>query len=339
MARNRISARTSAPAIDDYYSEIRDEALLTAEEEQSLAGAIAHGDVGARERLIRANLRLVIKIARTFLGRGLPLEDLVGEGNLGLIRAAEGYDPRFGTRFSTYAAYWIRQSIGQALTNTAALIRLPAHVVVLLSKWRRVERRLRRELGHAPEADQVAAVLNLTPAQRTLIDRAVHAQRLVHEGTEESALWTSEATADPRVQAAEALEAAEELADVYRVLRALDERERIVLGLRFGLGGDEPQTLKEVGRRLGITREWVRKIELRALRKLGAEYASAESAFLSAVRDHAATTERGYTSWDDVMEIARQMGFTGDSDPLVPDHSRAGLATMAALPRARVHSR
>lgn len=296
--------RGPVPDINEYYGQIRDEALLSASEELDLAAAISQGDSEARARLIRANLRLVIKIARGYTGRGLALEDLVGEGNLGLIRAAEGFDPRFGTRFSTYAAYWIRQSIGQALTNTAALIRLPAHVVVLLGKWKRVERRLRRELGHAPSAEKVKTELGLSAGQYALIERALRSQCLLHEGSDESPLWTTEAAADSQDPPGATLEADEERGSVQRRLALLDSRERIVLGLRFGLGGEEPQTLKEVGLRLGITREWVRKIELRALAKLEAEYLAAESAFLDSVRDLGAQKRSGYPTWDEVVEVA-----------------------------------
>src|SRR4051812_15360934 len=127
--------------LQGYYRDISQVCLLSAEEERELAEAISRGDRDARSRLIQANLRLVVKIARDYVGRGMGLEDLIGEGNLGLIRAAEEYDPRFGTRFSTYASYWIKQAIRHALTNTTATIRLPAHMVTLLSKWRRAERR------------------------------------------------------------------------------------------------------------------------------------------------------------------------------------------------------
>src|SRR5262245_47819249 len=121
-----------------YLREIKDDPLLTAAEECALAEAIARGDHEAKARMVQANLRLVVKIARDYVGRGLVLDDLIGEGNLGLIRAAEDFDPRFGTRFSTYASYWIKQAIRHALINTTATIRLPAHMVGLLTKWRRV---------------------------------------------------------------------------------------------------------------------------------------------------------------------------------------------------------
>src|SRR3954447_4031564 len=142
--------------LQGYYRDISQVSLLSAEEEKELAEAISRGDRDARSRLIQANLRLVVKIARDYAGRGMALEDLIGEGNLGLIRAAEEYDPRFGTRFSTYASYWIKQAIRHALINTSATIRLPAHMVNLLTKWRRTERALTREFGCAPTSDQIA---------------------------------------------------------------------------------------------------------------------------------------------------------------------------------------
>ena len=140
---------------------------LSTQEEHELAARIANGDREARNRLVQANLGLVGTIAREFLGRGLAFEDLVAEGNLGLIRAAEEFDPRFGTRFSTYAAYWIRQAIRHALINTTSTIRLPAHMVGLLTKWRRAERALSREAGRAASFDEIASSLQLSESQKT----------------------------------------------------------------------------------------------------------------------------------------------------------------------------
>src|SRR5271170_616238 len=152
----RMQDNSGADSLQVYLKEIRDESLLTAAEECTLAEAIARGDVDARTRMIQANLRLVVKIALDYVGRGMILEDLIGEGNLGLIRAAEEFQPRFGTRFSTYAAYWIKQSIRHALINTTSTIRLPAHMVGLLTKWRRGERALYRQLGRTPTFNEVA---------------------------------------------------------------------------------------------------------------------------------------------------------------------------------------
>ena len=150
---------------------------LSHEEECHLARLIAEGNLDARNDMVRANLPLVVKIARDFLGRGLPLDDLIGEGNLGLIRAAEDFQPRFGTRFSTYASYWIKQSIRHALINTTCTIRLPAHMVGLLTKWRRTERALACTTGRTPDFEEVASVLGLSDVQKELLCKARQAQR------------------------------------------------------------------------------------------------------------------------------------------------------------------
>ena len=253
--------------MDIYLRQIREDALLSAAEECDLAEAIKAGDRDARARMIRANLRLVVKIARDYTGRGMSLDDLIGEGNLGLIRAAEDFDPRFGTRFSTYASYWIKQAIRHALTNTTATIRLPAHMVTLLSKWRKAERALTRELGQAPTFDQVAVTLGLSDAQRVLVERAKRASQLKLEGGDDEG-WSPDEAGDHHESPDAAIEAADERRHLLGRLERLDDRERTIVSLRFGLDGDDPMTLKEVGRRLGVTREWVRKIEVRAVKKL-----------------------------------------------------------------------
>jgi RNA polymerase primary sigma factor len=261
---------TAPNTLSIYLREIRDETLLSASEECALAEAIRRGDSDARARMIQANLRLVVKIAREYVGRGLVLDDLIGEGNLGLIRAAEEYDPRFGTRFSTYASYWIKQAIRHALINTTATIRLPAHMVGLLTKWRRAERALARQFDAPPSFDQVAVVLGLSDSQRVLVERARRASKLRLESGagEDEGAWSPDESAQASTAPEAALEAEDERQDLLRRLARLDERERAILALRFGLDGEIPLTLKEVGRRLGVTREWVRKIEMRAVRKL-----------------------------------------------------------------------
>jgi RNA polymerase sigma factor (sigma-70 family) len=267
----RIDAKSQEIiGMDIYLCQIRDVSLLTAAEECTLAVAIKAGDGDARSRMIRANLRLVVKIARDYAGRGLSLDDLIGEGNLGLIRAAEDFNPRFGTRFSTYASYWIKQAIRHALTNTTATIRLPAHMVTLLAKWRKAERALARELGLAPTFDQVAVTLGLSDAQRVLVERARQASQLRLEGGDDES-WSPDEAGDHREGPDAALEAEDERRHLLRRLDRLDDRERTIVSLRFGLDGDDPMTLKEVGRRLGVTREWVRKIEARAVKKLEGE--------------------------------------------------------------------
>ncbi len=253
-----------------YLREIKDESLLTAADECALAGAIARGDRDARTRMIQANLRLVVKIAREYVGRGMVFEDLIGEGNLGLIRAAEEFEPRFGTRFSTYASYWIKQSIRHALINTTSTIRLPAHMVGLLSRWRRAERALCREQGQTPSFSDVATLLGLSETQKSLVARAWRARqvRLESSMAPEPGQWSPMEEWDQCGQPEAILEADDERLTLLRSMERLDPRERTILNLRYGLEGEVPLTLKEIGRRLGITREWVRKIELRAVRKL-----------------------------------------------------------------------
>jgi RNA polymerase primary sigma factor len=257
-------------SLQQYLREIKDDALLTAAEECTLAEAIARGDREARSRMIRANLRLVVKIARDYVGRGIVLDDLIGEGNLGLIRAAEEFDPRFGTRFSTYASYWIKQAIRHALINTTATIRLPAHMVGLLTKWRRAERMLCREAGRAATFEEVASFLHLSQTQRSLVAKARQARQLKLESgiTAEAGRWSPDDSIDRRESPGAMLEADDERDILLSRMDRLDARERAILALRYGLEGELPLTLKEIGRRLGVTREWVRKIELRAVRKL-----------------------------------------------------------------------
>lgn len=256
--------------LQGYYRDISQLTLLSAEEERELADAIARGDRDARSRLIQANLRLVVKIARDYVGRGIGLEDLIGEGNLGLIRAAEEYDPRFGTRFSTYASYWIKQAIRHALINTTATIRLPAHMHGLLTKWRRAERSLSRERGTAPSFEEVASYLGLSEAQMCMISRARRASQLRLENTftDRDGAWSPEDSMDCTMSPEAALEVRDENAEILRRMERLDERERLVLTLRYGLTGEPPLTLKEIGLRIGVTREWVRKIEIKAMARL-----------------------------------------------------------------------
>ena len=253
-----------------YLREIKDESLLTAAEECTLAEAIARGDLDARTRMIQANLRLVVKIALDYVGRGMVLEDLIGEGNLGLIRATQEFEPRFGTRFSTYASYWIKQSIRHALINTTSTIRLPAHMVGLLTKWRRAERTLYREWGRVPNFDELSTFLGLSETQKSLVAKAHQARHLKLESGIGSAAgrWSPEDLGNRYEPVESLMEAEEDRQMLLHRLERLDLRERTVLALRYGLEGELPLTLKEIGRRLGVTREWVRKIEIRAVRRL-----------------------------------------------------------------------
>jgi RNA polymerase primary sigma factor len=278
MSRFWSDRCSTDPLLDLYLHEIGHGTLLTAEDEVALARQIALGDREARSRMIQANLRLVVTIARQFVGRGLSLDDLIGEGNLGLIRAAQDFDARFGTRFSTYAAYWIKQSIRQALITTTATIRLPAHMVGLLGKWRRTDRRLRRALGREPLFDEIAGELDLTQPQREMVRKALGSRHLVPGASGEDGAWADPEAADHQPSPENLLETREEQRDLLRRLDMLEERERLVLTLRYGLRGERTHTLKEIGQRLGVTREWVRKIETRALRKLDPRHASTRRA-------------------------------------------------------------
>ncbi len=272
MMRHLEGDARPTTTLNVYLREIKEDALLSAAEEVSLALAIARGDTDARARMIRANLRLVVKIARDYVGRGLSLDDLIGEGNLGLIRASSEYNPAFGTRFSTYASYWIKQAIRHAFTNTTAAIRLPAHMVGLLTKWRRAERALAKEFGREPTEEQVAVQLGLTDAQVEMVRRARQAGRLRFESglSGDHDRWSPDDSPDGREAPDASIEANDERRQALRRLEWLDPRERSILVMRFGLDGADPMTLKEVGGRLGVTREWVRKIELRAIAKLNA---------------------------------------------------------------------
>jgi RNA polymerase sigma factor (sigma-70 family) len=273
--RRRTHAAVQSP-LETYLREINETSLLTAKDEQELAVAIGQGDTQARDRMVRANLRLVVNIARGYTGKGLGLQDLIEEGNLGLLRAVEGFDPAMGTRFSTYASYWIKQAIRHALINTTSTIRLPAHMVGLLTKWRRAERVLCREAGRTPTVDEIASFLGLSEAQRVLVARAQQARQLKLESGIAGDLhpWSPEDSVDRRETPDSLLEADDERDLLLRRLDRLDARERAILALRYGLEGELPLTLKEIGRRLGVTREWVRKIELRAIRKLDDRIAS-----------------------------------------------------------------
>jgi RNA polymerase primary sigma factor len=241
---------------------------LSCEEEYALAAHAAAGDRGARDRLVQANLGLVVTIARRFLGRGLDLDDLIGEGNLGLIRAAQRFDPGFGTRFSTYACCWISQAIREALIHTASAIRVPEQMVGLLKKWRRAEWVLGRDLGREPSFDEVASYLGLREERRTHVARALEAGRLRPGGRSDDGAVAGllAEVADGR-PVDERLDAEEERAVAWRLIERLKSRERAVLMLRFGLEG-EPLTLEQIGRRLGVTRERVRQLEAQALRTL-----------------------------------------------------------------------
>jgi RNA polymerase primary sigma factor len=253
-----------------YLQQLEETPLLSAEQERELACRVAAGDVQARDHLVRANLRLVVRVARAYQGRGLELVDLVAEGTLGLIRAAELFDPTAGTRFGTYAVYWVKQSIGRALLNTAPTIRLPARTAHLLVRWHLATAALREELGRPPTEEEVAERMSLSARRLRLVKDALRTRNAAppaERDRDRRAL--EELVADGRSAAPDAaLACGEELGEAMRLLEALEPRQREVLRLRFGLGGQGPKTLREIGERLRLTRERVRQIERQALARL-----------------------------------------------------------------------
>jgi RNA polymerase primary sigma factor len=265
-----LSVEPSLDSLRLYLRAIGKVPLLTAEQEVSLAKRVERGDVAAKRQMIEANLRLVVSIAKPHLGRGLSFLDLIQEGSLGLIRAVEKFDYRRGFKFSTYATWWIRQAVTRAIADKARTIRMPVHMVERLNRVVHVERRLVQQLAREPHAEEIAAELELTTAEVREIRRIAQLPVSLEKpiGEQEDAkladFLEDELAESPFEEAAVSLLCME----IEQALSALPQRGRQVIELRFGLDGGQPQTLEEIGRALGVTRERARQIENNTLKTL-----------------------------------------------------------------------
>jgi RNA polymerase primary sigma factor len=275
-ARKKVEVDlTVEPSLDSlrlYLRAIGRVSLLTAEQEVMLARRIERGDMVAKQQMIEANLRLVVSIAKSYLGRGLTFLDLIQEGSMGLIRAVEKFDYRRGYKFSTYATWWIRQAVTRAIADKGRTIRIPVHMVEKLNKVVHVERQLIQQLGREPTPEEIAAELEVTVREvrdvLRMAQQPISLEKPVGE-EDDSALgdFVEDQTAEsPFEQAAERLRRE----NLRRALAALPEREREVIEMRFGLTGERPYTLEEVGRAFNVTRERIRQIENHTLKKLEA---------------------------------------------------------------------
>ncbi len=265
-----LSVEPSLDSLRLYLREIGKVSLLTADQEVYLAKRIERGDMSAKTQMIEANLRLVVSIAKSYLGRGLSFLDLIQEGSLGLIRAVEKFDYRKGYKFSTYATWWIRQAVTRAIADKARTIRIPVHMVEKLNKVVHIERQLVQRLGREPRPDEIAEELEMTTDEVREILRMsqlpISLEKPIgeEEDSELGDFVQDESAESPFDTATLSLRRE----DVEHALSALPERERQVIELRFGLSGAQPCTLEEVGRAFGVTRERIRQIEHNTLKKL-----------------------------------------------------------------------
>ena len=244
--------------------------LLTIEEELELAERIKDGDLAARDHMIRANLRLVVKIARDYSNYGLPLADLISEGNMGLMKAVEKYDPNKGGKLSTYAAWWIKQSIKRALSNQSKTVRLPVHMVDKIARLRKITHSLAEEFGREPTDDELTEILGIPRKKLALLKQAAQRPTSLDAPVgEEGSSTFSETIGDERaIDPLQALTAKDMHGELDGLRELLDQRETKIIDARFGLNGKKPLTLEEISRDFGVTRERIRQLQNIALEKM-----------------------------------------------------------------------
>ncbi|MGN6371238.1 MAG: sigma-70 family RNA polymerase sigma factor [Phycisphaerae bacterium] len=294
-----------------YLNQINHAPLLTAEREKDLARRIIReNDPAARDEMVRSNLRLVVNISKNYTNRGLSLQDLIEEGNIGLLKAVEGFNPEMNIRFSTYASWWIKQAIKRALINSVQPIHIPAYMVEMIAKWKQAIAELEDKLGRVPNMEELARHMKMSMKKVRIIHRAV---RAFHSPTqahvrEEDGLALHEMLHDEKTATPDDIVLGkDEVRTIYMLLGKIDRREAEILKLRFGLDDGQPLTLKEIGEKVGLTRERVRQIENEALRKLNAYLSSDKLPMLQ----HLGTAE---DEGDDEFSAPATVAMVDDDD-------------------------